>query len=386
MDNSYDSVKIGVRDILFYFVFIPFLYPRGFAEFNTGYKLFFTIWIWAAVVIIWMQFILHLIPLRLKINKTGFCLSLYFILAILITIIKRDTISSGLQQMVATPSLCVFIISNFEKYWRKILDTLLNIFIVLFLLNGIFFRDYFDQYVHIGFFGHVQAMSQIGLVAIFSATLNYMLTKGRKLKTILLLILVAFTLFNTNADSAVLVIVMLIVAGVIYKWRLYHLLCFKSKWYIVFGFLMSVFFIYTTVNNLWSGLISDYTFSGRSFVWENAMSRISESYLFGFGIDGVFIKTFWTEWTGGGFNYAHNQILQNLLDGGIVLCVAFFMMMFAYVSYIDKLEEKRFRVLSNAVLISFFMVMIFDSTTIYCYMYIFLTMLVKLPQVVNEGR
>ncbi|WP_058301362.1 O-antigen ligase family protein [Gorillibacterium timonense] len=385
MKNNRPATKYGFIDILSYFILIPFLYPRGFAEISTTYKLFFTIWLWAAVAIIWIQYLLYANIMRSKINRRGFALTLYFVLSILLTIIIRGNLSSGLQQMLAAPSLCVFIIYNFDKYWHKILGALLNIFIMLLFLNGVVFKGYFVEYTHVIFLGHVQVVSQIGMVAIFVALLNYMLIKRRKFKSVLLLIMSILTMFSTDATSAVLVSIILIVIGIVYKWRLYHIFCLKSKWYVVFGFLMSISVIYiATVNNNYSVFISDPTFSGRRFVWLNAISHITSRPIFGFGIDGVLITTFWTQWSGGGFNYAHNQIIQNLLDGGIVLCAAFWTMMFTYASYIDNLKHLRYKVLSNAILIVLLIVMIFDSTTLYCYMFIFLAILVKLPNIEND--
>ncbi|WP_438434524.1 O-antigen ligase family protein [Gorillibacterium sp. sgz500922] len=385
MENNLSISKYGSTGIIFYFVLIPFLFPRGYAEINTTYKLFFTIWIWVAVVIIWLQFVLRAKIMRSKINRKGLALALYFVLSILLTIVIRGNLSSGLQQMLAAPSLCVFIIFNFEKHWHKILGVLLNIFIVLFFLNGIVFKGYFVQFAHIIFLGHVQVVSQIGMTAIFVALLNYMLIKKRKFKSALLIIMSIFTMISTDATSAVLVCLILIVIGVVYKWKLYHIFCLKSKWYVAIGFLMSISIIYFgTVNNHYNAIISDPTFSGRRFVWLNALSHIATRPIFGFGIDGVLITTFWTDWSGGGFNYAHNQIIQNLLDGGIVLCVAFWIMMFTYASYIDNLEHIKYKVLSNAILIALLTVMIFDSTTLYCYMFIFLAILVKLPKVANN--
>ena len=152
---------------------------------------------------------------------------------------------------------------------------------------------------------------------------------------------------------------------------------------IIIGIIINLVVIYLTITG---AIPFGLTFSGRKFVWSNAILHIFEKPLLGFGIDGVLLTTFWTKWSGQGFNYAHNQILQNLIDGGVILCISFWLMMFIYASYIDRLEVKKYRVLSNSILSVLLFVMIFDSTTVYCYMFIFLSILVKLPQVVNERK
>ena len=85
--------------------------------------------------------------------------------------------------------------------------------------------------------------------------------------------------------------------------------------------------------------------------------------IFGYGIDGILLHTFWTEWSGGGFNYAHNQILQNLLDGGVMLTISFWIMIFAFIKPAKKIPEVKYRVFVNSSIIALLFVMIFDSTT-----------------------
>jgi len=126
---------------------------------------------------------------------------------------------------------------------------------------------------------------------------------------------------------------------------------------VVLGTASAKFFI--NIPNL------DYTFNGRNAIWENALKLIKERPILGYGIDGVLIKVYW----GSEMNYAHNQFLQNLLT-----------------SYINRIVLKKYIVMTNATLIAFLCVMIFDSTTSYCYMYIFLSILVYLPEIERNQR
>ena len=140
---------------------------------------------------------------------------------------------------------------------------------------------------------------------------------------------------------------------------------------------MNIAIVYLTAVN--RTIIPGLDFSGRRFVWQDALLNIKAHPIFGYGIDGILLHTFWTEWSGGGFNYAHNQILQNLLDGGVMLTISFWIMIFAFIKPAKKIPEVKYRVFVNSSIIALLFVMIFDSTTLYSYMYVVLTIIHAVP-------
>ena len=147
---------------------------------------------------------------------------------------------------------------------------------------------------------------------------------------------------------------------------------------------LNIVIIYLTAIN--KSIIPGLDFSGRQFVWQNALLNIKKQPVFGYGIDGVLLHTFWSEWSGGGFNYAHNQIMQNLLDGGLVLTISFWGMIFTFIKQIKKVTERKYRVLFNSSVIALLFVMIFDSTTLYSYMYIILAIIYVVPSLCIENQ
>lgn len=145
---------------------------------------------------------------------------------------------------------------------------------------------------------------------------------------------------------------------------------------------MNIVVVYLTAIN--RTIIPGLDFSGRRFVWQDALLNIKVHPIFGYGIDGILLHTFWTEWSGGGFNYAHNQILQNLLDGGVMLTISFWIMIFAFIKPAKKIPEVKYRVFVNSSIIALLFVMIFDSTTLYSYMYVVLTIIHAVPFLCTE--
>jgi len=384
MEGKRRGIKINVKNLWHYFILIPFLHPRGFDEIYPIYKTFFTIWLYTAIAMISVQVLLEIYKGGMRVDTKKLWIGAYFILAVGITAYSRGDFSSGLQVMFASPALCLYFTITLKNNINRILNVLSNILIINFLLNLTIFYPSFINVYHVVFLGHVQVVSQLGLISLFVGGLLYMQDKRYKKKSIALFILSSITMISAGADSAVLSLIIIVVAAIIYKLKLYHLFCFNSKIYVMLLLCASILVVLGTASAKFFINIPnlDYTFNGRNAIWENALKLIKERPILGYGIDGVLIKVYW----GSEMNYAHNQFLQNLLDGGVILCMAFYAMLFVYTSYINRIVLKKYIVMTNATLIAFLCVMIFDSTTSYCYMYIFLSILVYLPEIERNQR
>lgn len=377
-------MKISLITIYYLFVEVAFLFPRGYAEYNTVYHQLMSLLVWGAVILILLVEVPPIIKYSKKISIENSLIVTYFFLAIVITVVLQKGLSSGLQQMFAVPVFCVFLIQNMKKNSRKLLNSLATIFIINLSLNVFLTQIAFDSETHIIFLGHVQMISQYGLAALVVAALYYIMYRDKKIKMGYLIFLTIFTMLTTDADSAVFVAIIILSGFVIYKFKLYRILLFKSEIYVLGMLALNIVIIYLTAIN--KSIIPGLDFSGRQFVWQNALLNIKKQPVFGYGIDGVLLHTFWTEWSGGGFNYAHNQIMQNLLDGGLVLTISFWGMIFTFIKQIKKVTERKYRVLFNSSVIALLFVMIFDSTTLYSYMYIILAIIYVVPSLCIENQ
>ncbi len=76
--------------------------------------------------------------------------------------------------------------------------------------------------------------------------------------------------------------------------------------------------------------------------------------------------------------------MQNLLDGGIVLTVAFWGMLCAFCRRMDRVQAKRYRAATNAMLTALMIVSAFDAFTIYCYGFLFFAMVMGMPHAIGE--
>ena len=378
------KMRVSLLTLYYLFVEMAFLFPRGYGEFSIIYHKIMVLLVWSAVMLVVIIEIPKIAKHSKRVSTDRILIAAYFLVAIAITILIRKKVSSGLQQMIAAPIFCVFLIQNIKKNPRKLLDSLATVFIVNLSLNIVITPIAFGSYEHIIFLGHVQMVSQYGLAALVVSVLYYITYKDEKTKMKWLVILTMVTMLTTDADSAVFSALILFIGFVIYKFKLYKILFFKTEIYVLGMIAMNIAVIYLTAVN--RTIIPGLDFSGRRFVWENALLNITKQPISGYGIDGVLLHTFWTEWTGGGFNYAHNQILQNLLDGGVTLTVFFWVMILTFIKPAKKIVNRKYRVFVNSSVIALLFVMVFDSTTLYPYMYIILAVLYAVPFLCDEKR
>ena len=73
-------------------------------------------------------------------------------------------------------------------------------------------------------------------------------------------------------------------------------------------------------------------------------------------------------------SYAHNQVMQCLVDGGIVLLIAMFWMFCSIGRCVGLISDERVYSVTIATLCALLFVLIFDSFTLYSYVYILLAL------------
>lgn len=379
--------KISFLNILYYCIIIAFLFPRGTIEINSVCKKIYTVAIWGSILIIWIQFFMYYFKMVIK--KDSIPIIAYFIIIMIITFGKRGFAIDGYQKLIAYPSICIFLICNLKKNPKMLLNVINNVVLLLLILNQVVLRKVFAEQYHLTFLGHVQMIAQIGTLAVFCAILFWMIYKEKKMRTIIIIVLSLYTMFTTDASTAVLTAIILCIGMFLYKIKIYSVLVRTPKLYIIVGIILNLVVVtLSIINNLkYNTAIHFLDFSGRSFVWIEALSKFKNEIIFGYGIDGVLLKVFWNKWINTkGFNYAHNQILQNLLDGGLVGLILFMLMLFSFCKGIKKIEEPKYRFLINIVIIIFSVIMIFESTSLYCYMYMCFSIIYALPDIIENMK
>lgn len=378
--------KLTFDFLFYYFVVISFLLPKGYAEYSSTYHTITNLMTWGATFAIWLYYFIS-VSKKSKLIANNLSIFLYFIYIFIITIVLRGFSINGFQKLICYPSIFLFIIYTMDDNPRLLLNTFCNVLLVDFTLNLFFKRSFFATQYHMTFLGHVQLISQLGLIAIFCSVLYFMYYRKSKLRTIAIIFLCVYTMFSTDASTALIAIVILLFMYFCYRVRMYHFLKVDTKYYILFGLLISSLILFLSVRNniVYNNVNRIFDFNGRSFVWVAALESIRLQPIFGYGIEGILLKVFWNNWVNqNGFNYAHNQIMQNMLDGGVVGLFLFWKMVNNCVKNINKIKEKKYKLLFNSVLIVFLIIMLVESVSLYCYFYMFLAFSFSFYKIENE--
>lgn len=383
------------KNLILIFLLIPFLCPRGFFEYYSLYKLFFTTWLYISVAIIYIVAIIKLLTLKkIKVNKFIGSMVLYFSIMVIITFLVRQSFSGALQKLFATPALCILCVYYFKKNPLQIIKYTNNILIIVFTLNITFFSPliwptYFSPTTnHMLFIGHVQMASQIGILAILSAYIEYEIYNCKRKKYVFIMILSIISMLISFTSAVYIAVILLLCLKIFSHFKDYNLINGKGRYYLtLYLFLNFILFAIIYVGNL-TFEIAGFSLNGRGFIWIKAIESFLQSPIYGYGAHGVLIKVFWSYWVdeGQGMNYMHNQILQVLNDGGLILFVAFIYMLYTTISAIDKLKNKKMRFNVSVFMVTIFIVMTFESVTEYFYFSYILCVVAYLPNLTQEQR
>lgn len=390
--NNFLKNKPSFRILCYYFIILAILFPQGLCSIYPKYKMIFSLVTWLAVGLICIQSIKDFLYIILKspkavINKKEFLkLFGYFIIIAATTILINKSKTTGLQQLFAYPIFFFFILKSSQTHTKQILNIFNNISFLLLSLNLVLSHIFFANSSHIVFMGHVQTISQIGSLALFTSFIYYAIYKQKRCKLFILTLLSLFTMLSVDAFSANFIAFYVIIIILSHKYLNLSLFKSKPKKYALYGLAMSPLIILVSI--CLNTIIKPLDFSGRGVVWKSTISNIQESPFYGHGIHGSEIKVFWSQWSKNDtkLTYAHNQILQNLLDGGIIALIAFWIMFFTCIKEISNLKDKKIIAMFNIFILSFLIISIFESPSSYCYIYIFLAFCYNSTKIMHTNK
>ena len=371
----------STTSLLRYLILIPLLAPKGLDSLVPGYKAFMTIWSMLALAMVLLDSVFRLHGKK-RISAPYFGLISYFLVAFVVSAFSAKGIVNGLQELFFFPAAFLYLIELDQAEFREYCVASAYILCALFLAELVVPASLFAGKYHLTFLGHVQVFSQYGLLAFTLACFIYLKNWASSFVAIILATLGLISMLIVDADSAhlciiVFGIVMLIKSALPSDWRI------DFRLVVVLSIIVSGFLVWITVART-SPLIGtglDWTFNGRLFVWESANNLIKDSFLFGYGVENSVITTFWSS----GMSYAHNQVVQCLVDGGVVLLIAMVWMLCSVARCVNYISDNKVRSVSVAVLCALLFVLIFDSFTPYSYVYILLALVSREGLLSRDG-
>lgn len=382
------KVKLNYQSFMMYFILIPFLHPTGFDEYEGIYKAFFTTYLYFAILIILIYF-LWAIKRRMLFKKVIYAIILHYTLLAIITLSVQGKFSEGLQKLFAAPALCIICLIFLNINKKQFLQCIIHILMVIFSINivlsiPLFYGLFEEVGPHWRFIGHVQRASQLGLLGMYVSIVTYREGFLKKSKRNFMVILSVLTMFFSYTAASLIALMIVMIGSIYCRYsRRTKIFLHDSKKYFEAYVIANMVGMFLLAKLNWRLPITWIALglSGREFIWEAAFEGIKEKIWFGYGVYGYMIKVFWSAWTnnGIGMNYAHNDIVQKLLDGGIVLLIMFFIMICMYLNNVKRTNDKYLIQYTNIILVSFLAVMSFECVMDFYYIYIFLSIVVCLP-------
>lgn len=389
------AIRLSYRrgNLSLYLMLIPFFFPKGFGEYLPVYKMVSTALLAMASAFILANFIYNVSRKKTVVHIALLSIILYHVTLLIITLIIQQGINEGIQKIFLAPALCILCVNQVKKNSYVFLNVLSNILIVNILLNVTIFNqwmfpDYFLVDKHIVFIGHVQVASQIGIIALFVGNALALKYNEKKGKFLCILALVNM-IYSDTVVSYLCVAIYLIGKLVVSKRKKARLVEHVTPIflaYLFFSILMLIITFKLKGFYIWKGI--DISMNGRMFIWQDAFEKMKDHWIFGYGAYGVRLKVFWNAWSGNanGFNYAHNEILQLLLDGGIILALQYVIMIILALKNVGKVQTNLLKRVICLLFGIFMTVALVESITEYYYYFAFLSIMACLPYINMDER
>ena len=325
-------------------------------------------------------FVFRLINKKLKVSTQLIVVVLYFLFVCVETIMVSGRLDEGLQKIFATPVLCFLCMLFLEKNPEGFFDVLSNILIVVLILNTTLFHPAIFR-VMVGdvgnelimFIGHVQVAAQIATLGLF---VSYVLVLNKKRKKAYMLIFASFMTMFLSETMVSNVCMFLFIVAYIFRKKVGRVVNkINARFIFNVGCLLNILVVFMV-------LYKGFNFGARYYVWLSFLDIIREHWMWGYGVYGVLLKPFWFEWQTDalGMNYAHNELLQHILDGGIVLLVLYIILINILLKSAIRIKHSGTRFWSNICLIAFMIIAIPDGVSEYNFYYIFILLLTFFPR------
>lgn len=302
-------------------------------------------------VVLGLQLLVVFIALYLiysEMNKFNLILLLFILTTIFSTVYNKTTTSGIILSSVSLISFCIYI-SFALKNPKQLLTGLFYLFCPLVLVN--FFQMLFGFNINIGgsdiyLIGGKNAIEITVLPAIpISYLYSYVHYNKLRISHFIFILLCILSIYLSKSSTAI--IVSLLTVGFLFVNK--RLLPSFNKYFIVFTAIFLSVVIFRLQDVLFGDFIintlhKDLTFTGRTFLWDIALSGIKESWFIGMGRGSNLISLSFAN-----LNETHNGILEIFLTTGALGLLLFLVVIFLVSK---KLKENKSHLYSKTL--SFF--------------------------------
>ena len=388
-----NSMQKNRNYALYAFMLIPFFRPAGF-ELRVLPFLGVVFFVWGLCAI----FLYAIIQVRnmrfFQIGKSDEFrfLKIYSGFTFLNSLIMKFLIGN---QDIPLASLlmfcsCIFIASYIaNRDSEALIDILYKYFSIINIVNAIFivvpgFNTVFsDEFYY--FNGHRQSIPMLWTISIFLCLIKSALYREKygKYRSWYAAINVGIATFNlihvlptvATGVFVISVFVILYIVLVIFK-KINSIHDLALYCIFIGGLILNFLVVFLNVQNNFAAFLSTYlgestSLSGRVTIYKAFYQAFKESSIFGYGFYGVKTSTGW----GGAWNaldYAHNTLLQEMTNGGLIGLFLFIVMGLYAVKNACKIRSIYIKKVTLCALTANMVIMITESTNQYNYFTLFL--------------
>lgn len=308
------------------FVILPYIKPSSLQLIAPSIDSLFDAW-----KILSMIIAVGLYLYNKKLSKIILSIGIYEVFLLISTIANSGDYRKALISCATILSFSMFVelaVKNNSKtffysiFFIYFVFVFINFILMLIYPNGLAVDNYYGNTYH--FLANDNALSPIfipvmAIICIYSEYQHKSLTPS----SIMLLIMIAVTVIITWSATGVMMW-FIMMAYILFIYKKIPMPILNMRLYFIAFAVLQVMIVFLRVQDIFAYIIEDIlgkniTFTGRTIIWDSATELIKYKPWLGYGVyEGLGLIWYYNK-----YMYAHNGVLEVLLQGGVITLIAF---------------------------------------------------------------
>lgn len=326
-----------------------------------------------------------------KISKTILAIIIYEVVLFACTFINDGDYWSILVNCGSIVSFSMLMELGIKNDCRVVFKSIFFIYFIFVLVNLILIFMYPDGLAHDTYYYNKYNFLAIdnGLSPIFIPVISLSIIyaefnkKASSLNFVLLVMISITVIITWSATGVMMWFLMMLYVVFVYRKKLMSVLNIKVL-YIAFA-VLEIAIVFFRVQEIFAYIIEDIlgkslTFTGRTIIWDSSMGLIRNSPFIGYGVyEGHGLILY-----GGKYMYAHNGVLEILLQGGIIALIAYVSVFVISGNILYKYRNNRIAGIISAAIFSMLTGMLMESFHNSILLYALLISACCMPEIIEQ--
>lgn len=363
LKKKYDF-KFTKRELIYFLILFPFLKPESFAQISFLDNIFDFLRIISSV------FMIYMIIKDKTFSKFFLSIITFEVILLLITFFKVGFNYIPIIKAVSIVLLCGYIETILKRDKNECLNVLnfgfgvlvfANLITMLLYKNGMYLKvnpDGIWSTADNWLLGFKNNLAMVLLPSLLiSGIYSYWKYNKLSISFSVTAFAICLSLFLSRSSTMIIIGFLIIMYILFEKFILkYSKKIFNIKNYLILNITFFIGIVILRMQNIFSFFITNIlnesiTFNNRVYVWDNALKWIFKSPIFGYGFENSLVKI--QKFGASTFINAHNQILEIMYQGGIILFISFLYFVYLVISKLLQFNSK------ISIWISFIMFLLF---------------------------